>query len=45
MDKDLRKIADSMGEDWEVTFAAPLELPQDVIDDLKAQNQRPALLR
>ena len=47
IDKDLIIISESMGIDWEVTLAVPLEFTQPEIDDLKEQHkyQNPVLLR
>ena len=45
VDKDLIKIAESMGADWEITFTSPLELTQGEIDDLKENNKNLILLR
>ena len=46
VDKDLSRIADSTGTDWEVTLAVPLELSWLDIEDVKRKyHQDPKLLR
>ncbi len=47
VNKDLYKIADAMGADWEVDYAVPLELTPGEIDDLKEKHSKehPKLLR